>query len=200
MTKVTVHAIACCASLEYHIGTLQWQLVILLHELNYGLKHSSHSRPLLAMGADYELELQMMLLDSATEGASMVQLLSHGLHPVSDLSCRSVTAMRKWYHGSRGQGGPFKPSNTPQPLMKREEILDRYSQHVKHCPSCSKVCQLLLNTQLITWSAVTALRSIESDTVNKHFVCYRSTAGLYFVGRRDIGVSVTHCCWAAQSK
>lgn len=49
--------------------------------------------------------------------------------------------MRKWYHG-RGQGGPFKGGSKPlvaPPPMRREDILNRYEQHVKHCPSCSKV-------------------------------------------------------------
>lgn len=47
--------------------------------------------------------------------------------------------MRKWYHGPRGRGGPFKQVDHPLVPMKRTEILDRYNQHVKHCPSCSKV-------------------------------------------------------------
>lgn len=61
---------------------------------------------------------------------------------VLSVCCRSVTAWRKWYHGARGQGGPFKaegaPLVAPTPL-RREDILDRYTQHVKSCPSCSKV-------------------------------------------------------------
>ncbi|DBA75020.1 TPA: hypothetical protein ACH3X1_010361 [Trebouxia sp. C0004] len=54
---------------------------------------------------------------------------------------RSVTAWRKWYNGARGQGGPFKAEGTPlvpPTPLKREDILDRYAQHVKSCPSCSK--------------------------------------------------------------
>ena len=57
--------------------------------------------------------------------------------------CRSVTAWRKWYHGPRGQGGPFKAEGaplSPPNSLRREEILDRYAQHVKSCPSCTKVC------------------------------------------------------------
>lgn len=47
--------------------------------------------------------------------------------------------MRKWFHGPRGRSGPFKQVHEAPAFMKREEILDRYNQHVKHCPSCSKV-------------------------------------------------------------
>lgn len=95
---------------------------------------------------------------------------------------RSVTAWRKWYHGARGQGGPFKAEGTPllpPTLLKREDILDRYAQHVKSCPSCSKALRgvqtgqqalqaaaavlfLVLAAQLgqgtnpVSWSAATA--------------------------------------------
>lgn len=47
--------------------------------------------------------------------------------------------MRKWFHGPRGRSGPFTQVHEAPALMRREEILDRYNQHVKHCPSCSKV-------------------------------------------------------------
>ena len=69
-------------------------------------------------------------------------VFAHVLYTCWWICCRSVTAWRKWYHGARGQGGPFKAEGAPlvpPTPMKREDILDRYHQHVKSCPSCSKV-------------------------------------------------------------
>ena len=38
----------------------------------------------------------------------------------------------------RGGGGPF-PGTEALPDMTEEQIVDRYHQHTKHCPSCSVV-------------------------------------------------------------
>lgn len=55
--------------------------------------------------------------------------------------CRSVLAWRKWFH-KEGQGGHWRASGqlaTPAPQLSREQLLDRYHQHTKNCPACSKV-------------------------------------------------------------
>lgn len=73
---------------------------------------------------------------------------------------RSVTAWRKWYHGAGGQSGPFKaegaPLVAPTPL-RREDVLDRYAQHVKSCPSCSKALRGVRTGQQGLQVAVVAL-------------------------------------------
>jgi hypothetical protein len=61
---------------------------------------------------------------------------------------RSVLAWRKWYH-KQGQGGFWKAAGrpaTPAPELTREQLLDRFHQHTKQCPSCSKVtrCSMLI--------------------------------------------------------
>lgn len=66
---------------------------------------------------------------------------------------RSVTAMRKWFHGPRGRSGPFTQVHEAPALMRREEILDRYSQHVKHCPSCSKALRGVRKGQQLSQAA-----------------------------------------------
>ena len=87
---------------------------------------------------------------------------------------RSVTAWRKWYHGARGQSGPFKaegaPLVAPTPL-RREDVLDRYAQHVKSCPSCSKVCRHAL-TSLIH------LRNTLMNKLSEGLTCTQCSAGV----------------------
>ncbi|KAK9814221.1 hypothetical protein WJX72_002503 [[Myrmecia] bisecta] len=55
---------------------------------------------------------------------------------------RSVIAWRKWYHG-RGRGGATKSTGAeperPPKRLSRKALMDRYRQHTKHCPSCSKM-------------------------------------------------------------
>ena len=55
---------------------------------------------------------------------------------------RGVVAFRRWFHG-KGQGGPqyFNPGKDviPPASMPREQLLDRWEQHTKHCPSCKRV-------------------------------------------------------------
>lgn len=51
---------------------------------------------------------------------------------------RAVTALRRWL----GQVGPIPWARSAlQPLVgvSKRELLDRYEQHTKDCPSCSKV-------------------------------------------------------------
>lgn len=58
-----------------------------------------------------------------------------------NLMCRSVLAWRKWFH-KQGQGGYWRQIGreaSPAPELTREQLLDRYHQHTKHCPACSKV-------------------------------------------------------------
>ena len=44
---------------------------------------------------------------------------------------------RKWLD-TRGGGGPF-PNDQGLPVMKHEDVADRYHQHTKDCPCCSGV-------------------------------------------------------------
>ena len=50
---------------------------------------------------------------------------------------RLVAAFRAWLSG-RGRGGPV-PLTEKKELLPEHELLDHYAQHVRHCPSCSKV-------------------------------------------------------------
>ena len=50
---------------------------------------------------------------------------------------RLVAAFRAWLSG-RGGGGPV-PVTQKKDLLPEHELLDHYNQHVRHCPSCSKV-------------------------------------------------------------
>lgn len=51
--------------------------------------------------------------------------------------CRIVSAFRAWMAG-HGGGGPV-PLKKAGDLLPKEELLNHYSQHTTHCPSCSKV-------------------------------------------------------------
>ena len=55
--------------------------------------------------------------------------------------CQQVAAFRAWLDG-RGGGGPTPLAAGPLPpeLQSKEQMLDRYSQHTRFCPSCSRVC------------------------------------------------------------
>ena len=48
-----------------------------------------------------------------------------------------LVRMRNWVDG-RGGGGPF-PNEESLPDMTEEQVVDRYHQHTKDCPSCSVV-------------------------------------------------------------
>lgn len=50
---------------------------------------------------------------------------------------RLVAAFRAWLSG-RGGGGPV-PVTEKKELLPAHELLNHYDQHVRHCPSCSKV-------------------------------------------------------------
>jgi hypothetical protein len=55
-----------------------------------------------------------------------------------------VTAWRQWLDQHRAPAwAPGAPPPPTQPLSKAV-LLDRYEQHTKHCPTCSKVPVLLL--------------------------------------------------------
>ena len=51
-------------------------------------------------------------------------------------------AFRRWFHG-KGRGGPpyFNPDKDafPPASIPREQLLNRWEQHTRHCPSCKKV-------------------------------------------------------------
>ena len=51
--------------------------------------------------------------------------------------CRIVAAYRKWLAG-RGGGGPL-PMPEGSEVQPQPQLLDRFSQHTKNCPSCSRV-------------------------------------------------------------
>ncbi|GMH41279.1 hypothetical protein BSKO_09189 [Bryopsis sp. KO-2023] len=53
-----------------------------------------------------------------------------------------IAKFRRWFHGKRGGGGPKLPNGDllcsgVEPLLKKEEMLDRYHSHTKHCKECS---------------------------------------------------------------
>ncbi len=50
---------------------------------------------------------------------------------------RIVAAYRAWMAG-RGKGGPV-PLQDAGPMLPKQELLNRFTQHVQKCPSCSKV-------------------------------------------------------------
>ena len=53
------------------------------------------------------------------------------------LVCRPVVDYRKWLD-TRGGDGPFGP--VPKlPAMPKEELCNRKSQHLDHCPTCTAV-------------------------------------------------------------
>ena len=72
--------------------------------------------------------------------------------------CRSVLAWRKWFH-KQGQSGYWRQLGqeaTPAPDLAREQLLDRYHQHTKNCPSCSKVLLCLLRMFDAHWQPCSA--------------------------------------------
>lgn len=52
--------------------------------------------------------------------------------------CRFVAAFRKWL-ADCGGGGPLPPDDSSA-LLPKTELLNHYTQHVQHCPTCLKVC------------------------------------------------------------
>ena len=63
------------------------------------------------------------------------------LWPSASVSCcAQVAAFRAWLDG-RGGGGPTPLAAGPLPpeLQSKEQMLDRYNQHTRFCPSCSQV-------------------------------------------------------------
>ncbi|GMH41318.1 hypothetical protein BSKO_09228 [Bryopsis sp. KO-2023] len=54
-----------------------------------------------------------------------------------------IVKFRKWFHGKRGGGGPKLPngdllsSGLLETQLNKEEVLDRYHSHTKHCKACS---------------------------------------------------------------
>lgn len=54
--------------------------------------------------------------------------------------CVQVAAFRAWLDG-RGGGGPTPLAAGPLPPepQSKEQMLDRYNQHTRFCPSCSWV-------------------------------------------------------------
>lgn len=67
---------------------------------------------------------------------------------------RIVAAYRKWL-AARGSGGPLPmPENLD--LQPQSQLLDRFTQHVKNCPSCSRALQVLTAVRI----AVAALGAV----------------------------------------
>ena len=76
-----------------------------------------------------------------------------------------MLAWRKWFH-KQGQSGHWRQLGReakPAPDLAREQLLDRFHQHTKNCPSCSKVhfC-LLLSTGTSGFPASWEMHSLES--------------------------------------
>ncbi len=73
-----------------------------------------------------------------------------GLQQTMLVRCRAVVLLRRWldeyagggptyspFHALKGQPAPAPPA-AGRPLSRRQ-ILDRYEQHTRHCPSCRRV-------------------------------------------------------------
>lgn len=54
----------------------------------------------------------------------------------------AVKAFRAWFSGPGGNGAEFghsAPGRSDADLKPKRVMLDRYEQHTKNCPACSKV-------------------------------------------------------------
>ena len=91
---------------------------------------------------------EQLLTEGKSDVTSTAELHSrHALMHILEgclslLLCRSVLAWRKWFHkqGHSGYWQQIGREATPAPDLTREQLLDRYHQHTKNCPACSKVC------------------------------------------------------------
>ena len=69
-----------------------------------------------------------------------------------------LVKMRSWIDG-RGGGGPF-PNADALPDMTEEQVVDRYHQHTKNCPSCSVVRTPSLNLYAAGWRTQLELKGL----------------------------------------